>query len=223
MHLDKKTQLILALDVEKKETALDLSRIASEYVDAIKIGYTLILSVGITVAKEIVSIAHKPVVADLKIADIPYVAGRMTRIAIDAGCDGIMVHGFAGPECVEACIMEDTRKMVFVVTELTSPSGAIFTGPVADEIAIMAKELGAYGIQAPATRPGRIRSLRNIVGANMMILACGVGAQGAEPGSAIKAGADFEVVGRAIYAASDPLESLIAIKKKIACLSSSAN
>jgi orotidine-5'-phosphate decarboxylase len=226
MHLDRKTHLILALDVEKKETALSLSKMASEYVDAIKIGYPLILNVGISVAREIASISCKPVVADLKIADIPYIARLMTRIAIDAGCDGIMVHGFAGPRIVEECVVEDIHKMVFVVTELTDPSAASFTrtlGPVAEKIATMAKEVGAYGIQAPATRPDRIVALRRIVGTDMTIVACGVGRQGAEPGSAIRAGADFEIVGRAIYAESDPLKSLIAINKKITGISPPAN
>jgi len=38
----------------------------------------------------------------------------------------------------------------------------------------------------------------------MLIISPGVGAQGAPFGSAIRAGADYEIVGRAIYASQDP-------------------
>jgi len=49
--------------------------------------------------------------------------------------------------------------------------------------------------------------LRNIVGA-LIIACCGIGAQGPEPGSAIKAGADFEIIGRTIYEADNSKSSI---------------
>ena len=62
---------------------------------------------------------------------------------------------------------------------------------------------GASGIIAPGTRTERIRELRKIVG-NLLILTPGIGAQGGSASEAIKAGADFVIVGRAIYNASSP-------------------
>lgn len=210
--------IILALDLTARKRALTLARTIFRYLDAIKIGYPLILSAGIGVVQGLKAICQLPVIADLKISDIPYISGKIVRIAIDSGCDGIIVHGFMGPDGVEACIQEAAGKMVFVATELTSPGGQIFTQPVSDDIARMAKELGAFGIQAPGTRPTRIRRLRKIVGEDLVIIACGIGAQGPSPGSAIKAGADFEIVGRAIYESPNP-ERMV---KKMSRLTKSA-
>ena len=64
-------------------------------------------------------------------------------------------------------------------------------------------EVGATGIIAPATRPEKVSQLRKIVG-NLKILSPGVGAQGGSASDTIKAGADYVIVGRAIYQASDP-------------------
>ncbi len=49
----------------------------------------------------------------------------------------------------------------------------------------------------------------------MIILTPGIGAQGAQPGDAIKNGADYEIVGRAIYTSDNPQKSAEEIRKKI--------
>ena len=60
------------------------------------------------------------------------------------------------------------------------------------------------GIIAPATRPTVLAEVRRTIPRDMLIISPGVGAQGAPFGSAIRAGADYEIVGRAIYASQDP-------------------
>ncbi|HID39271.1 MAG TPA: orotidine-5'-phosphate decarboxylase [Calditrichaeota bacterium] len=146
----------------------------------------------------------KPVIADFKIADVPHISKIITRIAVNGGCDGVIVHGFVGPDSIEACIIEAKENMVFVATELTSLGGKYFTQPVANDLATMAKEIGAYGIQVPGNRPERIKKIRQLVGNELTIISCGIGAQGGKFGSAIKAGADFEIIGRAIYDSENP-------------------
>ncbi|MCJ7463580.1 MAG: orotidine 5'-phosphate decarboxylase, partial [Thermoplasmata archaeon] len=69
--------------------------------------------------------------------------------------------------------------------------------------AALAKSAGARGIVAPATRPERIAALRKIIG-GLEIISPGVGAQGGKASDAIRAGADYIIVGRAIYDAPDP-------------------
>jgi orotidine-5'-phosphate decarboxylase len=68
---------------------------------------------------------------------------------------------------------------------------------------MLAKAAGARGIVAPATRPERISELRRIIG-DLEIISPGVGAQGGKASDALRAGADFVIVGRAIYDAPDP-------------------
>jgi len=79
----------------------------------------------------------------------------------------------------------------------------------------MAVELGAAGIVAPATRPERLNLFRQIVG-DKLILSPGVGAQGGTVADPIRAGADYIIVGRAIYDAANPRAEAEKITKEIA-------
>ncbi|MDD3621163.1 MAG: orotidine 5'-phosphate decarboxylase, partial [Methanofollis sp.] len=63
-------------------------------------------------------------------------------------------------------------------------------------------ETGADGIIAPATRPARIKALRDLIG-KRKILSPGVGAQGGNPAEVAPL-VDGMIVGRAIYDAADP-------------------
>ncbi|MDO8056425.1 MAG: orotate phosphoribosyltransferase, partial [Candidatus Hermodarchaeota archaeon] len=47
-----------------------------------------------------------------------------------------------------------------------------------------------------------------------LIFAPGVGAQGGKPGSAVAAGANYEIIGRSIYAAKDPVATTKALAKQ---------
>ena len=75
-----------------------------------------------------------------------------------------------------------------------------------EDFARIALDLGFYGAQAPATKPKVIKIVKDIIGNSMTIISCGIGAQGAKPGSAIEASADFEIIGRAIYLSKKPRE-----------------
>ena len=90
----------------------------------------------------------------------------------------------------------------------------MFTAPHAEEMAKMGVRCGVAGFIAPATRPERIADVRKIIG-NRKILSPGVGAQGGSASDAIKAGADYVIVGRAIYKADDPRAAVIAIESEI--------
>jgi len=102
---------------------------------------------------------------------------------------------------------------------MSHPGGDhFFTDAVSKEIASMAKQSGAFGIVAPATRPARVRELRAIIGDDVKIISPGVGAQGGKASDAIKAGADWVIVGRSIYGAENPKEEAEQIKKSISKL-----
>jgi orotidine-5'-phosphate decarboxylase len=103
---------------------------------------------------------------------------------------------------------------VFVVTEMSHPGGTEFTAKVADELVMLAAESGAAGIIAPATRPERLAELRTLA-PELMLLTPGVGAQGGSAATAIKAGADFLIVGRAIYQSEDPHKAAQALADEV--------
>jgi len=79
----------------------------------------------------------------------------------------------------------------------------------------LAVTVGASGIIAPATRPERVKHLRELIG-DKLILAPGVGAQGGTPADPIAAGADYIIVGRAIYDSPNPRAEAEKITKEIA-------
>lgn len=198
--MQKKNRIILALDVTSRADALRVVEAVKGYVDAIKINWPLILATGPDIIREMSSV--KDVICDFKIADIPNTNKLIVEQAMSRGANAVICHGFTGDDSVKACV-DAAKGQVFVVTEMSHPGGKQFTAPLADKLAALAKSAGARGIVAPATRPERIAALRKIIG-GLEIISPGVGAQGGKASDAIRAGADYIIVGRAIYDATDP-------------------
>ena len=198
--MQKRTRLILALDVTSRQDAQRVVSAVKDQVDAIKINWPLILAAGPEIIREMSR--FKDVICDLKIADIPHTNRLIVEQAMAQGASAVICHGFVGEDSVRACV-DASKGQVFVVTEMSHPGGKQFTAPVADRLAALAKSAGARGIVAPATRPERIVALRKIID-NLEIVSPGVGAQGGKASDAIRAGADYIIVGRAIYESTDP-------------------
>lgn len=209
--MQKKNRIILALDVKSRMDALRVVESARESVDAVKVGWPLILAAGPDVIIDIAKI--KDVICDMKIADIPSVNTLIVQQAMSRRASAVICHGFTGEDSVKACV-DAAKGQVFVVTEMSHPGGKQFTAPVADKLAALAKSAGARGIVAPATRPDRIADLRRIIG-NLEIISPGVGAQGGKASDALKAGADYIIVGRAIYESPDPKAAAKALADEV--------
>jgi orotidine-5'-phosphate decarboxylase len=198
--MQKKNRIILALDVTSRADAMRVVEAVKGYVDAIKINWPLILATGPDIIREMSRV--KDVICDFKIADIPNTNKLIVEQAMSRGASAVICHGFTGDDSVKACV-DAAKGQVFVVTEMSHPGGKQFTAPLADKLAALARNAGARGIVAPATRPERISALREIIG-GLEIISPGVGAQGGKASDTIRAGADYIIVGRAIYDASDP-------------------
>jgi orotidine-5'-phosphate decarboxylase len=198
------TELILALDLTDPAHAGEVAAACAPFLDAIKIGYPLVLPAGLAIADSLVE-TGLPLIADFKVADIPNTSRLIAEEVFRAGYEAIICHGFTGRDTVRACV--ETAHVhegsCYVVAEMSHPgSTEFFQGDVPARIAEIAMECGADGIIAPGTRPDRVAILRDIVG-RRKIYAPGIGAQGGE--SAALAGlVDGIIVGRAIYEASDP-------------------
>ncbi len=212
--MKKKTRLILALDVTTREQALSLAEKLCGYFDAIKIGYPLILSAGLGIVTKIATTL--PVIADLKVADIPNTNRLICQAVLGAGACGIIAQAFPGKDSLLACAKSAAEHGadLYVVTEMSHPGAELFMAPMAEKMARLAVEVGAAGVVAPATRPDRIKLIRSIIG-EQIIISPGVGAQGGSAGAALRAGADYLIAGRSIYEAEDPVASA---KKLLALL-----
>jgi orotidine-5'-phosphate decarboxylase len=202
--MERRTGLILALDVTDRGRALSIAKATGAYLDAIKVNYPLALACGMEIVRELSKDAY--VLCDFKVADIPNTSRLIVERAVASGASGVICHAFAGADSVKACVDAAKGREIFVVTEMSHPGGQQFTGRLADELAKVAVEAGAKGVIAPATRPDRIAHIRKIIG-KLEILSPGVGAQGWSASDALKAGADHIIVGRGIYESADPAKA----------------
>jgi len=203
--LPRNTRLILALDVIDRKSAVRISKGTAQYLDAIKIGYPLVLAEGLGIISDICEFA--PVIADFKVADIPNTDRLICSQTFEAGARAVIVL-----ECVNTA--GKYKGDIFVVTEMSHPGAVEFMQPEALELASLAVECKASGVVAPATRPERVRQIRDVVG-NLTIISPGVGAQGAKAADAIRAGADHVIVGRSIYESKTPWIEAEKIVKEI--------
>jgi orotidine-5'-phosphate decarboxylase len=210
----RNSRLILALDVLDRDKALDLVSVLKDRIDYVKVGYPLILAAGLDVVEEISSVA--PVIADLKIADIPNTNTLISERVLAAGASGIIAHAFVGRDSLSACVnvARERGALAFAVTEMSHPGAVEFMAPVAERLARVAAECDVDGVVAPATRPERIRLIRSIVG-ERAIISPGVGAQGGSPKAALVAGADYLIVGRSITESPNPAATADAILREI--------
>jgi len=210
--IDPKNHLILALDVVDFERAALIAQSVAKYVDAIKVHWPIILTRGLGGIRGLSRLA--PVIADLKLSDIPYTNRVASEMVFSSGASGIICQGFVGDDSVKGCM--EAGGDVFVLVEMSHPGSKRFLSGHSEEIASMARDLGVAGIVAPGNRPERLRRYRQIVGQSLKILSPGIGAQGGSPGDAVAAGADFEIVGRAIYRSADPADAAKGITEAIA-------
>ena len=196
--------LILALDVLSEKKAIEIAENVRDYVSMIKVNYPLVLTSGIDVIERLSKI--KPVIADFKIADIPYISSIIAEIAFKRNAKAVISHGFVGSDVLKA-VKDVARRYggeIYVVTELSSEGGTEFMSKVSDEIIWVASEAGCDGLIVPATRPDRIREIRSET--KLKLIATGVIAQGGKIEEVLDAGADAIIVGRAIYNAEKPKE-----------------
>ena len=103
---------------------------------------------------------------------------------------------------------------MIAIVEMTHPGSDEYIQPVSEKIAEMVEVIGVDGVVLPATRPERVKKLVKIV-KNAYVISPGIKAQGANPGDAILNGADYEVVGRAIYEADNPKRAAEEIYKEV--------
>ncbi len=203
--MQKDSRLVLALDETNGEKALAVAESVSGIVDAIKINWPLVLSEGPEMITRLSELSD--VICDFKVADIPNTVRLIVENAVSRGASAVIVHAFTGDDSLRAAVEASGGAEIYAVTEMSHPGAVMFTAQHAEEMARLGVECGVDGFIAPATRPDRIRVVRSVVGEGKKILSPGVGAQGGKASDAIRAGADYAIVGRAIYGSDDPRAS----------------
>lgn len=208
----KESRLVLALDETNGEKALAIANSVSGVVDAIKINWPLVLSEGPQMITRLAELSD--VICDFKVADIPNTVRLIIENSVSRGASAVIVHAFTGDDSLRAAVEAADGAEIYAVTEMSHPGAVMFTAKHAEEMARLGVECGVDGFIAPATRPDRIRAIRAIA-RDRKILSPGVGAQGGKASDAISAGADYAIVGRAIYGSDDPRRSAEAFAEDI--------
>ncbi|RLF20815.1 MAG: orotidine-5'-phosphate decarboxylase [Thermoprotei archaeon] len=209
----KRSRLIVAMDplfkdnVEHRSRVKDLMDALRKYACGMKIGIPLLISIGPHFIKELTMEYSKEYyfIADFKLADVPHINEYVLRRAKELGVNGIIVHLFQGglEDLVKKARFLDVDVIGVV---MMSHKGALLFEELFDRLLEYAKALHLDGVVVGATKARYITKARKVLGSDVAIFSPGVIAQGAKPGEAIRNGADFEIVGRAIIKAERPAE-----------------
>lgn len=222
-------KLIVALDVDSADRALDLFEALREMVGMFKVGSQLFTATGPDIVRKIVARGGR-VFLDLKFHDIPNTVAAAGIEATRLGVSIFNVHASGGAEMMkraaeavaETAARERLAKpKVIAVTVLTSldQNGLEQIGisgdprSVAARLARMAAECGLDGVVASGQEIETIRSA--ITNSDFLIVAPGIRSTNnplddqrrtLTAAEAIRAGADYLVVGRPILTANSPVD-----------------
>ena len=210
--MKKDTRIVLAMDETDGGKAMKITDSVLEDIDAVKINWPLVLSAGPGIITELSK--KTDVICDFKVADIPNTVKLIVEGAVARGASAVIVHAFTGGDSLAAAVEAANGAEIYAVTEMSHPGGKMFTAIHAEEMAELGVMCGASGFIAPATRPDRIAAIRNIIG-DRKILSPGVGAQGGSASDAIKAGADYVIVGRSIYNSENPRSAMKSLRDEL--------
>lgn len=223
-------RLIIALDLPTVTAAQEAVEAVGAAGAFYKIGYQLMPIGGLDLAQSL-SDAGKKTFLDFKFHDIGATVERGVKSVCKFGGDFLTVH--AEPDVLKGAVEgrgDDPRLKILGVTVLTSLDQAALA-KMGIEMAIsdlvlkraeFAAEAGADGVVASAKEAAAIRAR---FGDALMIVTPGIRPAGASandqkrivtPADAIKAGADYLVVGRPIIQADDPAAAARAIADEIA-------
>jgi len=200
----------------------------------LKVGSQLFTAEGPKAVEKIASLGFG-VFLDLKFHDIPNtVTGGVASAAELPGVRLLTLHTLGGPDmmqaAVEAVAGRKKRPALLGVTILTSHDAATLRsvgisgtpGSRGLALAKLAKRSGLDGVVASAHEA---RAIRRACGPEFLIVVPGVRPASASvndqsrvatPAEAIRAGADYLVIGRPITGAPDPREAALAIGEEIA-------
>ncbi len=230
---DPKDRLIVALDVEGLGEAESIVDRLQGVVSTFKVGSQLFTAAG-PAAVELVQKRGGRVFLDLKYHDIPNTVAGSVREATRLGVFMLTVHASGGVAMMRAAAeaaqeeakRRDHRPLVLAVTLLTSLDRAALQRELHVPLSVeghalhLAHLAKAAGLDGSVASPHEVSAIRNGLGRGWVTVTPGVRPAGsvqddqarvATPEAAIKAGADYLVVGRPIIQAPDPAAAALSI------------
>jgi orotidine-5'-phosphate decarboxylase len=223
--------VVVALDTASVDEALGLVDLLGDDASLYKVGLELYTAGGPAAVRALRE-RGKRVFLDLKLHDIPNTVARAASAAADLGADLFTVHAAGGAEMISAAKQSlGSATRLLAVTVLTSSSAEELAtvwgravSSVPEEVlrlAERARDAGADGIVLAATEVPRVRAR---MGDDFLLVVPGIRPSGtdredqkrvATPAHAVRAGADYLVVGRPITRADDPAAALRAVLAEV--------
>ncbi len=226
--MDPRDRLIVALDVPSVDAAEAIVTRLGDTVSFYKIGYQLAFAGGLDYAPKLVD-AGKQVFLDLKLHDIGNTVAKGVESVAQLGATLLTVHAY--PQTMKAAVegKRGSKLRILAVTVLTSYDDADLAAAgyemdvkeLASARAAQARDIGIDGLVCSAEE---VMALRDIAGPGMVLVTPRIRPAGSDvgdqkrivsPARAIKAGADYLVVGRPVVDAADPKASADAIVAEI--------
>ena len=234
-------RIIVPLDVPSEAQAIALVEQLPQ-VTFWKVGLELFVSSGSNILRTLKD-RQKRIFLDLKFHDIPNTVAGACREAAAYGVDLMTIHAVAGRQALQAAvsaIQEGSEKAgcppskLIAITLLTSLSSRdlAFDLKIPLELpeyvlqmALLAQEANLDGV---VCSPQEVEQLRQTCKDDFLLVCPGVRPRWSEagdqrrsmtPSDAIKAGADYLVIGRPITAATDPVAAWERICDELAAAS----
>lgn len=226
--LSDRKRVVVALDFPTEKDALDIAQRLDAATCRLKIGKELFTRAGPAMVRRLIDDGFD-VFLDLKYHDIPNTVAGACDAAADLGCWMINVHASGGRAMMDAACERlahrRVRPLLVAVTVLTSMDEqavgevgyAHDPHSLVSRLASLGRECGMDGVVCSAHE---IQEIKQRCGEAFLAVTPGVRPQDASrddqrrvatPAAAVRAGADFLVIGRPITRAVDPAAAVAAI------------
>lgn len=229
--LDNK--IVVALDFDKQSEALDLVSRLDPNLCRLKVGKEMFTHFGPGFVTELHNRGFQ-VFLDLKFHDIPNTVAKAVKAAADLGVWMVNVHASGGTKMMKAAkeILEpygEKAPLLIAVTVLTSMGQEDLKDLGIDktpeqQVEFLAELVFDAGLDGVVCSAQEAKMLKQKFGSNFKLVTPGIRTEEAStddqkrimtPKSAVAAGADYLVIGRAITKSKDPIETMKRIYNSI--------
>lgn len=233
-----KEKIVLALDVTTIEEAKELINELKDYVGVFKVGLQFYTGNGDELFR-LMNDMNLKYFLDVKLMDIPNTVAKASENIITKGADFFNIHALGGKEMMQKCVesanntaqkLGKNNPTILAVTILTSINDEKLHNELninenvseyALKLAKLAKDSGVTGVVASVFEARRIKE---VCGKEFKVLCPGIRPKWASkndqqrlatPTLALKEGADYLVIGRAVTSAPNRVEAMEKIYKEI--------
>jgi orotidine-5'-phosphate decarboxylase len=225
--------LILVLDAPSTREVIPVLKRLAGTVRWVKVGLEMYTAQGPACVREIAELGFD-VFLDLKLHDIPNTVAKAVESAARLPIKMLTLHAGGGREMLQRAVQAQKdcapNLLLLGVTVLTSLGEDDLhelgiAGTAEAQVARLGKLAVEAGLRGLVCSPREIGTLRAALPSGVQLITPGIRPRGAgaddqarvmTPGDAARAGANYIVVGRPIFKASDPVQAARAILSELA-------